>query len=112
MSTTTELTFDEVLDSLTGYDELAIKSTTDVPLSKMLAADSVHALRAVIGIHTLRETGKSGSKAYQAAYKAAMEMPLSQVRQYFAEPPGDPIPDEPDSTAGKDDSPSDRTTTT
>lgn len=111
--TTTELTFDELLDSVTGYDEIAIKAAAQVPLSTLLTTDAMQAMRAVIAVHQLRDTGaEMGPKAYYAQYKLAQEMPTKAVRTYFAEPAKDPIPDEPDSPAGKDDSSSEEKTKT
>lgn len=109
---TTEVTFDEFIDSLTGFDELAIKNHTKLPLSKLLASDELHASRAVIALHKLKEESQPNTpKGYAAAYKAAMEMPFKEVRTYFAEDPADVDPDDPDSESGKGDSPSDGKTT-
>jgi hypothetical protein len=100
---TTDQTFDELLDSLTGYDEMAIKSVAKVPMSHLLETDPILGSRHAIAIHQMRQSGQEGPKSYAAHYKAAMDLPLKDVRTYFAEEPEDVDPTDPDSESGKGD---------
>lgn len=96
---TTDSTFDEVIDSLNGFDELAIQSAAGVSLDALLEKARLHAVRTVVAIHIMR-TSEPRMK-YAAAYRQAMEMSMKAVQEYFAEPPRDPDPSNPDSEVGK-----------
>jgi hypothetical protein len=100
---TTDMTFDEALDSLTGYDELGVKQAAGMPLNKLLSADEIHAIRCVVAVVEQRKNGKPGSKGYAEAYKAAMGLTLKDVRTYFAEAAEEFDPSDPDSESGKGD---------
>lgn len=96
----TEKTFDEVIDSLNGYDELAIASATGSSLDTLLQKAKLHAVRCVIAMDIARES--EPKLKYGLAYKQAMEMPMREVQDYFT---GDEevTPDEPDTESGKGD---------
>lgn len=106
---TTELTFDEALDSVTGFEEMAVRVATKKPLNAWLEQDPVYATRLLIAALATRG---EGAAAFRAEMDKVMALPLREVRTYFADEPEDVIPEEPDSDAGKDDSPSESTTTT
>ncbi|MEU4391645.1 hypothetical protein [Kribbella sp. NPDC023855] len=72
----TELTVEEMVDSLTGWDELAIEEQLKKPIDGMRSNYTVG--RALIGVHRMR----AGEKA-AIAFKAAMEMPNGDVSKYF-----------------------------
>lgn len=72
----TELTVEEMVDSLTGWDELAIEEHLKRPIDGMRSNYTVG--RALIGVHLTREGQKAG-----VAFKAAMAMPNSEVSKYF-----------------------------
>jgi hypothetical protein len=72
----TELTVEEMVDSLTGWDELAIEEQLKKPIDGMKSNYTVG--RALIGVHRMREGEKPG-----VAFKAAMAMPNGDVSKYF-----------------------------
>jgi hypothetical protein len=72
----TELTIPEMMDSLNGWDELAIEEHLKRPLDAMRSNFTV--ARALIGVHLTRE----GQKA-PAAFKTAMAMVNDDVTKYF-----------------------------
>lgn len=100
---TTDMTFDEMIDSLSGYDELGIKQLVQTPLSKLLQADELHATRCLVAVHLNREAGGQGSKDLKKAYEQALGLSFKEVRTYFAEPVEEFDPSDPDSESGKDD---------
>lgn len=110
MNTTTpqtDLTLSEVIDSMNGFDEIAVeKKFDDFNLYDVIGADGdirprdmVKALR--VGIFLVRRS--EGLNDHQA-YEAVMEMPSSQVNGFFAEEPDEIDPEDPDTEAGKDSS--------
>ncbi|MFB6726794.1 hypothetical protein ACFCV3_41885 [Kribbella sp. NPDC056345] len=95
----TTATVDEVIDSLTGHDELALHAAFGKDITELAQVHRTLFLRAAVTIHSSRETGDS----IRAAYKRAMDMPMSAVADYFTAEDADVIADEPDSDSGKDD---------
>lgn len=96
---TVDITGQEMTDSLTGFDELAIKGAFKVTL-KDVNTDPVLLLRALVFVDKRRREGLNDKQAYQAA----MEMRLGDVQVYFApEPEPEFDPDEPETEAGKGD---------
>jgi hypothetical protein len=108
----TDLTFDEMVDTLTGYDEIAIQGVTGKALETLLRTNALHATRCAIAVHLMREAGGQGAKAFKTEYDKAMGLSIREVRTYFAKPADDVMPDEPDSESGKDDSHDAQPTTT
>lgn len=100
---TTDVTFDEMLDSITGFDELGISQLAGQPLVALLQADPIRATRVLIAVHTQRETGGQGPKALKAELDKANGLPFKAVRTYFAESVEEFDPANPDSASGKGD---------
>lgn len=100
MSTAQE-SFDEHLDSLTGYEELAISSRFGFDIVTLLQRAPSMAGRALIF------TAKARDGEAEAAYKAAMSLPMREVDGYFAPDEAEVDEDEPETEQGKDDSPAD-----
>lgn len=97
---TSPLTIEEMGESLTGFEEIAISAHFNHTLSHLLEHNPTMGLRALIftDVHRQGETNVQQSKT------AAMELPLSAVMAYFAdvEGDGDLDPDDPETEAGKD----------
>jgi hypothetical protein len=94
-------TFDEAIESLTGWDEIAIEKATGHTIESMTDEKTMRALqlsRAVAAVLLGRDKGMPHGEAY----REVMGWPQAQVQAMFAEPPKqDVIPDEPDSESGK-----------
>lgn len=95
MSPTIDMTGSDYFDTLTGYDELAIKARFGESPYR-LQSEPLQFLRALIFVHR-RRTGLKDAEAYIAA----QDLPLSAVHGYFADDPDDLDPDHPDTDAGK-----------
>lgn len=79
-------TVEELADSLTGFDEIAIKKAFGVPFSalapneKGVGGDIFQFLRSLIFVHRRREGDNDVT-----AYNAAQAMTTGEVNGYFAE---------------------------
>lgn len=93
----TDQTLQEALNSLTGYDEIAIAQAFGKDISTLLETPTT-AGRALIFVLNRRE-----GRPDKEAKAAAMELPLGDVNAYFSS--DDPDPDQPNTPAGEDDSP-------
>lgn len=94
--------------SLTGFDEIAITREFGEDISRLVPdknGEGGHPfgfLRALVFVHQRREGLKD-----REAYKAAQEIPIGDLQSYFSdEAAADLDPDDPDTTAGKEPSPS------
>lgn len=90
MATATQ-TLDDLADSLTGFDEIAIKQAFKQTVAQ-LADDPGQLIRALIFVHRRREGDNDVT-----AWNAAQAMPARDALDYF--------PDE-DEDSGKDEPPS------
>ena len=105
-----KLTAQEVTESLTGWDEIAIEDAFGRTLEEMADEEGhrqimlMRALGAVVVARSKNLEAGSFPKAFKDAYREVMGMRQSQVTGLFAEEPDDVMPDEPDSESGKDDS--------
>lgn len=100
----TELTGNEVIDSLSGFDEIAIEKhmgydvyTSDEPEYGVFRSKPVLLLRCLVFVMERRR----GLNDVEAR-KAALDMPASDVKDYFAEEPDEVDPDDPETEPGKD----------
>lgn len=81
----TDQTADEMFNSLTGFDEIAIKKEFRSDVYALGKEDKAAFMRALIFTGHRRGGAKDSE-----AYKAAMDLPQSEVVDYFAaEPDGD-----------------------
>lgn len=97
---TADITADEMFDALTGFEEIAISKSFGRTVVELANSDQLQLGRALIFAHLRR----SGIKDV-AAYKQAQEMGTRQARDYFQPSEDEPMPDEPVTEPGKDDSP-------
>ena len=95
-----KVTIGDMLESLTGFEELAITKNFDADIATLLATQATMAGRALVFIDRKRK-GLSDPEAK----KASMEMTLKTVDDYFAEDEDEVMPEEPVTEAGKDDWP-------
>lgn len=87
----------ELAESLTGFDEIAIEQWFKLPFSK-LAGDELKLLRSLYFIHVRRAEGASD----KAAWRTSMEIPLSALKDKFADADNGADPDD-DETRGERD---------
>lgn len=89
MSATTETTANGMFETLTGFDEIAIKREFKADIYTLAAEDKAAFMRALIFIDQRRAGLKDA-----AAYRAAMELPQAASVDYFAaEPTPEPTED-------------------
>ena len=92
MQDTNRLSGDEMFNSLTGFDEIAVaKSFGRSPLDLARANEETNLLRALVFVD-LRRNGSSDADAYQAV----MGMSLKDIAGYFAAADADPFRGESD----------------
>lgn len=105
---TAQQTFNEALDSLTGYEEERIESHFGADIFTLLKTNATRCGRALIFIDQIRHGMKSATadenKVVQAAKKHTQGLTIAQVNDYFAddEDGDDVMADEPESESGKD----------
>jgi hypothetical protein len=98
-------TASEVIETLTGYDELDIETVTGRTLEDLAASGrNLHLTRALAAILVSRSKGLK----YDEAYNEVMGTSQKDLAVVFEDEPHDVMPDAPDSAAGKDSSPSAR----
>lgn len=103
-------TANETIDSLTGWEEIAIEQSSGKTLEMMqdkTKPNNVLMLRCLGAVLKWREKTAAGDLAakYHASYSEVMGMTQGDVGDLFAGEPDDLVPAEPDSEVGKDDSP-------
>jgi hypothetical protein len=104
-----KLTPTEVVDSLTGWEEIAIEQATGMTVERMNDEENPHTvrlLRSLAAVLAWREAIAGGDLAakYQACYAEVMGKTQGQVGEVFADDDSDDdvMEDDPDSEAGKD----------
>lgn len=97
---TTPPTDAELLESLTGYEELAIEEAFGKTLDVLAAGSNTMLNRALIFVDLRR----GGAKVAEAR-KQAMELPVKTVLERFAADEDELMPDEPVGESGKGDEP-------
>lgn len=102
-----QLTFEEAMETLTGWDEIAIGKVSGISIEQMsgdqdrgVAPQALHLTRCVAAVLL----GRDKDMKYAEAYREVMDWPQSRVQGMFAEPPDDVLPEEPDSESGKGES--------
>lgn len=109
---TAQQSFNEALESLTGYEEDRIIGHYGADIVQMLSSSMTRATRALIFIEKVREGMKSDitdeNKVVQAAKKYAQGLSIKQVSEYFQDDEEDADPfgldegeSEPQTEAGK-----------
>lgn len=93
-----DLTAKDMFQSLTGYDEIAVLKTFGEDISTLRHRPFMF-LRTLVFVDYRRRGGAKD----QQAHKAAMDLTMAELEDYFAE---DPDEDEDDTDQGKDEQPS------
>jgi len=107
MTSPSPMTGDEMFDSLTGFDEIAITKKFGKTISQLAQADELQFTRALIFIDYRRRGQKDDT-----AYEGAMTLPIDAadgrdaVMTYFAKAQPEIMPESPVTDQGKGDSPS------
>jgi hypothetical protein len=97
-------TFEEAMDTLTGWDEIAIEKASGYTIEAMSDETRVRALQLTRCVAAVL-VARSKEMPYGDAWREVMGWPQSRVQGMFAPEPEDVIADEPDSDSGKGDSP-------
>lgn len=94
---TERITADEMVESLTGYDEIAIEKHFGAgPFQLVNSGRETSLMRALVFIQLRR-----GGQPDHEAKEAVMQLPLKEVQARFAEDDFEPMPDEPVTDSGK-----------
>lgn len=103
MSSTTsngsDLTLEEIAESLNGYDELGIEQHFGSHINTLLEGNPTIGIRALIFIDVKRTENLN----VQQAKQRAMDLSIKEVTEWFADDEGDFDPENPDSVSGKGD---------
>lgn len=91
-------TAQQAIDSLTGFEELAIIQAFDRDINTLVQTSSTFAARALI----FTELTRQGQPAKDAK-KSALALKISELDDYFADDEDEPFAEEPATDAGKDD---------
>lgn len=94
------LTANEIIDTLNGFEEIAISQKFGTDIDDLLTTRQSMGLRALAFTVFAREDAKS-------AYKRAMTMTVKELAAFFPDEPEESMPEEPVTDAGKDGSDSD-----
>ncbi|GAA5153812.1 hypothetical protein GCM10023340_36400 [Nocardioides marinquilinus] len=96
---TSGTTFEEMSESITGFDEIAVQKHFDFNLWTQGESNPVLLLRAMVFVHLRRPAG--GSLTDIEARQRVLDMPAGEVQRYFEESHESGV-DEPDTESGKD----------
>lgn len=94
----TDMSVEEVMESLTGFDEIAMEKHMGIDVYTQAEAKPVVLMRALVFV-LLRRGGQSDTDARQRV----QEMSVKSVQEFFTDD-DELMPDEPVTVAGKDDS--------
>lgn len=97
-STSTDMTADEMFESMTGYDEKAVTEAFGAPIATLARNDELQMVRALVFVDKRRQGVKG-----RHALEAAQALTIAEVDNYFAKD-ADPMPDDPTTDSGKGDS--------
>lgn len=92
----TDLTADEMVESLTGFDEIAVEKHFGADVSA-LRTRPFSFIRALVFVHQRRE-----GLTDPDARTAALSLTIGDLNGYFAEGPEEIDPEEPDTEPGKE----------
>lgn len=99
---TSELPLSDVLNSCTGFEELAVEQRFGADPYTLLGTNVVKCMRAAAFV-VHKRTGKND----RDAYKAAMDLTSKDLDDFFPDDEDEPMPEEPVTDLGKDDSATD-----
>lgn len=95
----------ELMESMTGYEEQTIEERFGAMPDVLIATKWTTGLRALAMIVIVRGLKADDVKDPQGkAYKRVMEMTFKEVTDFFPQEADEPVPDEPVTPVGEDDS--------
>lgn len=97
-----QITANEMLESLTGFDEVAIATHFGAEALELAEKKPTMLARALAFVHMTRPEG--GGMDAKTARKQAMGLTIKQANGYFAESDEEPFPEEPVTAEGEGDS--------
>jgi hypothetical protein len=92
----------EMVETLTGFEEDAVEAMCGMTFDALAMKERDLKLTRVLAATKLRR--EDPELTPQAAYQKIQAMRQNELLAVFEDEPDDPMPDEPDSEAGKDDS--------
>lgn len=95
-----QTTFNEMLESLTGYEEIAIREAFGHEITELLDTSYTTAARALVLVDAARK-----GQAAKDAKQTALSMTIKQVNDFFVEDEVELDVDEPVTEQGKDATP-------
>ncbi|WP_235739035.1 hypothetical protein [Nocardioides alcanivorans] len=96
---TSDLDLGDLLNSANGYEEIAVEQRFGADPYALLGTNVIKCMRAGVFIVHRRRGAKDAD-----AYKAAMELTSEALNAFFPDDEDEPMPEEPVTEAGKDDS--------
>lgn len=93
----TDITVEEMLNSLTGFDEIAVSKAFGLDVFTLLDTTTITGGRALVFVHKRRQ-GMSDTEAKAAA----LSMTVRETDAYFAAEPTEIDAEAPETDAGKD----------
>lgn len=93
----TNITANEMVESLTGFEEIAIANQFGAEITELFEKRPMGAVRALVFVDMTR----SGLTTPDAK-RAALELTIKQVTGYFLAEEDEPMPDDPVTESGKD----------
>jgi hypothetical protein len=103
-TTTQRLTLQEAIESLTGWEEIAIEQAAGYTIEKMNDEDNPRSILLARSVAAVVKSREDDVK-YAEAYRAVMGMKQSEVLGFFAEAEEEPVEHDPITEPGKGDSP-------
>lgn len=104
-NTPTRLTVEEAIESLTGYEEVAVHERFGAYPDDLIGINALRGMRALAFVLTARELKRADAKNPDAkAYEQVMAMTLKQVSDFFPDVDDEVMPEEPVTDTGKGDS--------
>jgi hypothetical protein len=102
------LTANEVISSMTGFEERIIEKVVGKGIDHMAAdGDSLLMIRSTAAMLKAREAAAgapTSEREFRAAYQEIQAMPRDDLSEIFETEEDEPFPDEPVTDQGKDDS--------
>lgn len=106
------LTANEVINSLTGFEEMIIEKVTGKGIDHMAAdGDSLRMIRATAAMLKAREAAAgapTSEREFRSAFQEIQAMPRDDLAEIFENEEDEPFEDEPVTEQGKDDSEPDK----
>lgn len=75
----------EAIESMTGFDEIAVKQKFDAPLDGLLQSDRLQGLRALVFVGFRRDDGMKDDQAFHRA----QELSIKEVNDWFFKKDGE-----------------------